>query len=91
MVKNQVHAYPNPTRSTVGLLIVDLSNKLNTTAADYTITIANGMGSVMKTYSTREPYIWQGDVSKFSPGTYFVQLVNNNTKTVVGNSKFVKL
>ena len=31
------------------------------------------------------------DNNKLAPGVYFIKVYNNNTKTTVGNSKFVKL
>jgi hypothetical protein len=90
ITKDRVNVYPNPAKNNIGLLIYDTKNAQNT-PTDYTITISNGAGRVLKTVITAQPYSWQGDVSTYTPGVYFVKVVNNNTKTTVGNNKFIKL
>jgi trimeric autotransporter adhesin len=91
--KNAISTYPNPATSTIKLKVAEIRDK-NSTAknySDYTITIANGQGTTAKTINTSLPENWEGDISKFAPGVYFIKVYNNNTKTIVGNSKFVKL
>jgi hypothetical protein len=93
VTKNSIKTYPNPATSVVKLLVAEIRDK-NSTAknySDYTVTIVNGQGTTVKTINTSLPDTWEGDVSKLAPGVYFIKVYNNNTKTTVGNSKFVKL
>lgn len=45
----------------------------------------------LQTTFTSSQTLSQQDVSTLLPGTYVVQVVNKNDKSVVGESKFVKL
>jgi hypothetical protein len=65
-------------------------NSANTNTGSYLIEIVNSSGAVIKT-ATSTQSLWQTDVSKLTPGTYIIQVVNNADKTVVGKSVFVKL
>jgi hypothetical protein len=80
--------FPNPTHSTLNIAITPTD--LNKTTARYNIKITNSVGTVVKTFLSTEP-AWQGNVGDLLPGTYFVQVINNDTKTSIGISKFVKL
>ncbi|MBK0380492.1 T9SS type A sorting domain-containing protein [Mucilaginibacter sp. SD-g] len=82
---DNMKVYPNPVSTTVNVSIVP-----DAETASYTIKIVNGLGTLVKTATSTQP-TWQDNVSDLLPGTYFVQVINNNTKHVVGNSKFVKL
>ncbi len=93
VVKNSIKAYPNPATTNVKLAFAERRDK-NSQAekySDYTITISSNQGMAVKTINTSQPDSWEGDVSKFAPGVYFINVYNNYTKTLVGNSKFVKL
>ncbi len=91
LVKNSLNIYPNPATSTVNLAIVQntiaASNNNNTT---YNITITGNNGAVVKTDVTSQTN-WQGNVHNLLPGTYVIQVVSNKDKSLVGESKFVKL
>jgi hypothetical protein len=93
VTKNSIKTYPNPATSIIKLVVAEIRDK-NSTAknySDYTITIANSQGATVKTINTSLPDTWEADISKFTPGVYFMTVYNNNTKTLVGNTKFVKL
>jgi len=59
-------------------------------AASYDIKIFNINGSVLKEASSSSAN-WQANVSSLSPGTYIIQVINNNDKTTVGKTTFIKL
>jgi hypothetical protein len=88
---NIVCIYPNP-----AINIINLSIDQNTIVApgadvaSYAITIPNGNGLIVKTTISSQT-LSQENVGNLLPGTYVVQVVNNNDKSVVGESKFVKL
>lgn len=93
VVKNSIKPYPNPATTGVKLIIAEIRDK-NSKAekySDYTITISNNQGTAVSTINTSRPDSWEGDVSKLVPGVYFINVYNNYTKTLVGNSKFIKL
>lgn len=93
VTKNSIQTYPNPATSVIKLKVAEIRDK-NSTAknySDYTVTIANSQGTAIKTVNISLPDTWEGDISKLVPGVYFINVYNNNTKTLVGNSKFVKL
>jgi len=85
---NNLSVFPNPASAIINLVITPEANETN--ASSYTIQISNGNGKVVKTAVSSQPN-WQNNVSYLLPGTYFVKVINNATKTIVGNSKFVKL
>ncbi|MFD0765581.1 T9SS type A sorting domain-containing protein [Mucilaginibacter lutimaris] len=80
------NVYPNPVSNTVNVSIINPA----TTATTYTIKISNGSGSLVKNAVSKQA-TWQTNVADLLPGTYFVQVINNTTSTVIGNGKFVKL
>lgn len=80
------NVYPNPVSSIVNINILNPEAKATT----YNVKISDGSGAVVKSATSAQPN-WQGNVGNLLPGTYFVQVVNNTTKAVVGNGKFVKL
>jgi hypothetical protein len=59
-------------------------------AASYDIKIFNINGTVLKQASSSSPS-WQTNVSTLLPGTYIIQVLNNNDKTLIGKSTFIKL
>jgi hypothetical protein len=84
--KANINIYPNPVASTVNVAIAE---KAGAAAGSYTINITNGLGNVMKTATTSQ-LTWNGNINSWLPGSYFVQVVDNTTKAIVGNGKFVK-
>ena len=56
----------------------------------YDIKIMSITGSVVKSEISASS-LWQDDVSTLTPGTYIIQVLNNNDKSLVGKSTFVKM
>jgi trimeric autotransporter adhesin len=54
------------------------------------IKIISTTGSVIRSANSSQP-TWQDNISSLIPGTYIIQVVNNNDNSVVGKSTFVKL
>ncbi|MES2268152.1 MAG: LamG-like jellyroll fold domain-containing protein [Bacteroidota bacterium] len=79
--------YPNPVNDIINVAITDPNQKPEVT---YTIKIINVSGVVVRTTKAAKAN-WQDNVGNLYPGTYFVQIINNNTKAIVSNGKFVKL
>ncbi len=104
VASSNINVYPNPTRGTINLAIkpdtranllsgIQGLNKNPSLAApsqSYAIKIVNITGSVVKSANSSQPS-WQDDVGTLQPGTYIIQVVNNNDKTVVGKTTFVKM
>ncbi|MDB5090251.1 MAG: hypothetical protein JWR09_4245 [Mucilaginibacter sp.] len=102
----KVNVYPNPSSDMINLAInqvnstpVTLSGiqSLNLTSSlasaqkpSYAIKIISITGSIIKT-AVSSATTWQDNVSYLLPGTYFIQVVNNNDNSLVGKSSFVKL
>jgi hypothetical protein len=95
---NNLNVYPNPATSIINLTIAQNSssgsqtlhlNQTNNTAL-YDIKIINISGSVIKSTTSSSPN-WADNVSNLAPGTYIIQVVNSNDKSVVGRSTFIKL
>jgi hypothetical protein len=97
LVKTGIVVYPNPAKGILNLSIapgftanssVSVANPEGSTT--YEIRIANIMGSVIKE-ATITQQNWQTDVTSFMPGTYVIQVINQNNSTVVGQATFIKL
>jgi hypothetical protein len=56
----------------------------------YSIKIVNSTGTIVKTVTTTQQK-WQADISGFTPGIYFIQVINNKNKSEIGRSSFVKM
>jgi len=84
---NNISLYPNPAHDLINMSVTG-SNP--TTAASYTVTITNSIGTIVKT-TTSSQSTWQNNVSNLLPGTYFVQVIDNSSKAVIGRNKFIKL
>jgi hypothetical protein len=74
------------------LQTLDITPGLSTTngSPNYGIKIINITGSVIKT-GTSSSNDWQANVGNLSPGTYIIQVVNNDNNSLVGKSTFIKL
>jgi len=101
VVKNNISIYPNPAKSTLNLTInpafnsnleLQTTNGPNSTINNivYSIKIVNNTGSVLQTATTTQQN-WQTDISKFLPGTYILQVINNKDNSIVGKGTFIKL
>ena len=67
----------------------NLAAQPNVNSTSYSIKIVNATGIIVKTATTTQTN-WQNDVSSLLPGTYILQVVDNNDK-LVGERSFVKL
>jgi hypothetical protein len=85
---NSLTVFPNPVSDVVNVSINSISQ--SDVAAVYTIRITNAIGILVKTTVSNKPS-WQDNVSNLYPGTYFIQVINNVTKAIIGKGKFVKL
>jgi len=73
-----------------GVQSINKNPSLAASSQSYAIKIVNVTGSVVKSANSSQPS-WQDDVGGLQPGTYIIQVVNNNDKTVVGKTTFVKM
>jgi hypothetical protein len=88
---NNISVYPNPAINTINLTISENANlKLNDSKITYNIKIMNGYGLIVK-QGVISQMSWKNDISYLLPGTYFIQVIDNNDNSIVGNIKFVKL
>lgn len=83
---DNLRIFPNPSISTINLTIVQPSEGNNA----YGISIMSGSGIIVKQMTSQQPSL-QANISNLLPGTYVIKVVNNNNKSMVGESKFVKL
>jgi hypothetical protein len=56
----------------------------------YSITIVNNLGAVVKKAATNVPQ-WQTDVSNLLPGPYVIQVISKTGKRIIGQTTFIKL
>jgi hypothetical protein len=89
---NNISVYPNPATSTINLTILKNNDfKQNNIELIYNIKIINSYGLTVKT-ATFSQTSWKGDIGNLMPGTYFIQVINNNNdKSIIGINKFIKL
>ncbi|MEO6630510.1 MAG: T9SS type A sorting domain-containing protein, partial [Mucilaginibacter sp.] len=73
-----------------GIQSINKNPSLAASNQSYAIKIVNITGSVVKSATSAQPN-WQDDVGTLQPGTYIIQVVNNNDKSVVGKTTFVKM
>jgi len=86
LLTNNISVYPNPTRGSLNLNILASAKPSSTL---YNIKIVNATGLVMKT-GTSTLQTWQTNVGGLLPGSYVVQVTDNNNN-LVGRGTFVKL
>jgi hypothetical protein len=84
--KSNVSVYPNPVISHISVSITADGN----TGASYNIQITNGFGLLIRQSTSAQP-IWQANVADLLPGTYMVRVINSKNKSIIGDTKFVKL
>jgi hypothetical protein len=81
---NKITIYPNPASTVINL---DIDQNSKTEA--YHIKIVDVTGLVVKeTVSMQRS--WHANIGNLRPGTYLVQVINNNDKSLVGVTTFVK-
>jgi hypothetical protein len=86
LVTNNISVYPNPTN---GALNLNILNSASTSSTVYNIKIVNATGLVIKT-ATSTIQTWQTNVGSLIPGSYMLQVTDNNNN-LVGRGTFVKL
>jgi hypothetical protein len=82
-----ISLFPNPSSTTINITIDQVDPDVTPL---YTITITGSSGTTLTKVSVSQNS-WQGDVSKLSPGTYYVQVINETNKKVIGKTRFIKL
>jgi len=102
MANNNINVYPNPAKNLVNLSILSNSSanqpSLQSAGAafkytgniQYNVQIVNNAGIVIKA-TTITSNNWKTDIAGFIPGTYFIKVINNRDKSLVGRAKFVKM
>jgi hypothetical protein len=80
----KISVFPNPTANVINL---QMDPGLKVSA--YHIRIINALGAVVKE-STFQQASWNANISNLKPGSYLVQVTNNNDKSLVGIANFVK-
>jgi len=98
LVKTGITVYPNPAKNTLNLNIANGFTPGGATmpiagpalAASYDVQISDILGSNLKKTKIDQQN-WQTDVSNLLPGTYIITVINDKDKSLVGQTKFVKL
>ncbi|MDB5142329.1 MAG: hypothetical protein JWQ66_1042, partial [Mucilaginibacter sp.] len=80
----KISVYPNPTANFINLAI-----NPNLKVAAYSIRIINSSGTVVKENVSQQAN-WSANISNLRPGSYLVQVTNNNDKSIIGIASFVK-
>ena len=83
---NKINIYPNPVSSNLNLEIAAATSD----SVIYNIRMTNSSGVVIREITSSKPF-WQGSIGNLQPGTYILQVFNNDTQSLIGESKFVKL
>jgi trimeric autotransporter adhesin len=78
--------YPNPAINVINLSITAKSKE----STIYNVMISNSSGIIVKQATLSQPS-WQTGINNLLPGTYLLQVVNDKDKSLVGQTKFVKL
>jgi hypothetical protein len=78
--------FPNPASAQISLLITPEKEG----PAVYHVSFSNAIGTVVKDI-TLSNTTWEGSVSGLLPGTNLVRVVDNKTKSLVAEGKFVRL
>ncbi|RZA02827.1 MAG: hypothetical protein EOP47_05350 [Sphingobacteriaceae bacterium] len=82
-----ISLFPNPSSNTINITIDQIDPNITPL---YTITITGSSGTTLNKVSISKNS-WQGDISKLLPGTYYVQVINETNKKVIGKTRFIKL
>ncbi|MBS1526686.1 MAG: hypothetical protein JST19_13600 [Bacteroidetes bacterium] len=79
--------YPNPVNSVVNVAITSTKP---TDQAIYDIRVVNSAGTIIKQASSSQAN-WQANVGDLFTGSYIIQVYNSKDKSLIGQTKFVKL
>jgi hypothetical protein len=91
VTKNSINIYPNPSGGIINLSITQSDvTSANGNSTTFDIMIMNSSGTIVKTAVSTQAS-WQDNVNNLVPGTYFVNVVRDDDKSLVGKSKFIKL
>ena len=85
-IVGNLSVYPNPVSNTINLSF----STQNAATTNYKIRLMNSLGAMVKETTSSQP-TWQGSVGNLQPGTYIIQVFDNQTQHLVGENKFVKL
>lgn len=91
IASNVIGIYPNPTKGIINISIAPSTLPFaNTDNYSFNIIITGSNGTVVKKAVSTQ-LEWQDNVANLLPGSYVVQVINNQDKTLVGKTKFIKL
>ena len=79
-----MNVYPNPAKATINVNV----SSTTSAASAYKANIYNSAGQLMMQRSVSSNS-WTQDVTQYMPGTYIIQL-NDNNGNLIGKSKFIK-
>lgn len=82
-----ISLFPNPSSTTINITIDQVDPDVT---PQYTITITGSSGTTLNKVAISQNS-WQGDISKLTPGTYYLQVINESNKKVIGKTRFIKL
>jgi hypothetical protein len=83
---DMVHVYPNPAVNVINLNVTGKT----TGNTSYDILVTNSSGLIVK-QATSAQLNWQANVADLLPGTYLVKVLDRKDKSLLGQTKFVKL
>ncbi|MDB5155078.1 MAG: type sorting protein, partial [Mucilaginibacter sp.] len=83
---DMVHIYPNPAVNVINLNVTGKT----TGNTSYDILVTNSSGLIVK-QATSAQLNWQANVADLLPGTYLVKVLDKKDKSLLGQTKFVKL
>jgi hypothetical protein len=78
-----INVYPNPARERLTLSI-------DAKAPSYKIQITNAWGLILQQATSKDSE-WQTNIGRLLPGTYYIQVLNDRDRSLIGQTKFVKL
>jgi hypothetical protein len=81
-----VHVYPNPAINVINLNVTGKT----TGNTSYDILVTNSSGLIVKQAISAQ-LNWQANVADLLPGTYLVKVLDKKDKSLLGQTKFVKL
>jgi hypothetical protein len=80
----KISVFPNPTANIINL---EMAPGLKVSA--YHVRIINSSGTVVKENISQQAN-WNANISYLKPGSYLVQVTNNNDQSIIGIASFVK-
>lgn len=86
---SNINIYPNPAASVLNLSVNQNFSLSSFKVSSYKIQIVNSFGVVVKK-ATSNQSTWNTNISDLQPGTYIVQVTNNDNNGLVGTASFIK-